>query len=179
MYKELILLKSTGVIRRIDELGRVVIPKEIRRNLGIRNGDQLEVLIDNNRIVMNKFDNVLEYSKVVFDIVSKFCDNYSINVIVSDREKVVFSNNLRFKDSILDKNLISCVQERINCFNKEKIDVVFNDSIISGYYFIMPIITSLDCLGLLIIYSENEISKEYVAIMKFISSLIASKFDIN
>ena len=39
-------MKATGIIRRVDDLGRVVIPKEIRRNLGIREGEPLEIFID-------------------------------------------------------------------------------------------------------------------------------------
>lgn len=40
-------MKATGIVRRIDDLGRVVVPKEIRRSLGIRDGDPLEVFLDN------------------------------------------------------------------------------------------------------------------------------------
>ena len=39
-------MKATGIIRRVDDLGRVIIPKEIRRNMGIREGDALEVFLD-------------------------------------------------------------------------------------------------------------------------------------
>jgi AbrB family transcriptional regulator (stage V sporulation protein T) len=49
-------MKNTGVIRRIDDLGRVVIPKEIRRTLGIREGDPLEVYIQNDMVCYKKFN---------------------------------------------------------------------------------------------------------------------------
>ena len=39
-------MKATGIIRRVDDLGRVIIPKEIRRNMGIREGDPLEIFVD-------------------------------------------------------------------------------------------------------------------------------------
>ena len=42
------MLKSTGVLRRVDELGRIVIPKEIRKNLKIKNGESLEIFIDSD-----------------------------------------------------------------------------------------------------------------------------------
>ena len=45
-------MKTTGVIRRIDELGRVVIPKEIRKNLRIKNGETLEIFVEDNDIVL-------------------------------------------------------------------------------------------------------------------------------
>lgn len=47
--------KSTGIVRRIDDLGRVVIPKEIRRNLNIKEGDPLELWVDGKNIVLKKY----------------------------------------------------------------------------------------------------------------------------
>lgn len=48
-------MKATGIIRRVDDLGRVVIPKEIRRNFGIREGDPLEIFVDNGYICLRKY----------------------------------------------------------------------------------------------------------------------------
>ena len=48
-------MKCTGVIRRIDELGRIVIPKEIRKSLAIREGESLEIFIENDRLIMTKY----------------------------------------------------------------------------------------------------------------------------
>ena len=48
-------MKATGIIRRIDDLGRIVIPKEIRRSMGIREGDAMEISLENNRICLEKY----------------------------------------------------------------------------------------------------------------------------
>lgn len=48
-------MKSTGIVRRIDELGRVVIPKELRRTMGIENLDPLEIFVDGDKIVLKKY----------------------------------------------------------------------------------------------------------------------------
>lgn len=48
-------MKATGIIRRIDDLGRVVIPKEIRRNCKIREGDPLEIFLENGGVVFKKY----------------------------------------------------------------------------------------------------------------------------
>lgn len=48
-------LKSTGIVRKVDELGRVVIPIELRRNLGISEKDSLEIYVDDDRIILKKF----------------------------------------------------------------------------------------------------------------------------
>jgi transcriptional pleiotropic regulator of transition state genes len=48
-------MKATGIVRRIDDLGRIVLPKELRDTLGIKNGDPLEVFVDGERIVLKKY----------------------------------------------------------------------------------------------------------------------------
>ncbi|MEK3722269.1 AbrB/MazE/SpoVT family DNA-binding domain-containing protein [Paenibacillus sp. FSL H8-0034] len=48
-------MKATGIVRRIDDLGRVVIPKEIRRTFGIAEGDPLEIFVDGGSIVLKKY----------------------------------------------------------------------------------------------------------------------------
>lgn len=49
-------MKSTGIIRKVDELGRIVLPIEIRRTLDIAERDELEIYLDNDRIVLQKFE---------------------------------------------------------------------------------------------------------------------------
>jgi stage V sporulation protein T len=53
-------MKATGIIRRIDDLGRIVIPKKIRRNMNIREGDPMEIYLDgDNRVVFEKYNSGL------------------------------------------------------------------------------------------------------------------------
>jgi len=48
-------MKATGIVRKVDDLGRVVIPKELRRTLGIENGDPLEIFTNGNQVVLQKY----------------------------------------------------------------------------------------------------------------------------
>ncbi|WP_163531453.1 AbrB/MazE/SpoVT family DNA-binding domain-containing protein [Halobacillus ihumii] len=48
-------MKSTGVVRKVDELGRIVVPKELRRSLDIQQRDPLEIYVDNDKIVLQKY----------------------------------------------------------------------------------------------------------------------------
>ena len=61
-------MKSTGVVRRIDELGRIVIPKEIRKNLRIKNGDNLEILVDGENIMLKKYSQIENLEKGIQEI---------------------------------------------------------------------------------------------------------------
>lgn len=49
-------MKATGIVRRIDDLGRIVIPKEIRKTRGIKNGDSVEIFVDGDCIVLRKYE---------------------------------------------------------------------------------------------------------------------------
>ena len=48
-------MKSTGIVRKVDELGRIVLPSELRRTLGIEEKDSLEIFIDNDKIILKKY----------------------------------------------------------------------------------------------------------------------------
>ena len=48
-------MKATGIVRRIDDLGRIVIPKEIRRNMRLREGDAMEIFLDDNCVCLKKY----------------------------------------------------------------------------------------------------------------------------
>ena len=52
-------MKNTGVIRKIDSLGRIVIPKEIRKNLNIHNGEDVQIYIEEDKIILKKYQKVL------------------------------------------------------------------------------------------------------------------------
>ena len=61
-------MKETGIIRRIDELGRIVIPKEIRRNFHINEGDQMEIYINDGSIVIKQFHVASDISQLLNNI---------------------------------------------------------------------------------------------------------------
>lgn len=58
-------MKSTGIVRKVDDLGRVVIPKELRRTLGIDLKDPLEIYIDGDQIILQKYQPNTEKAEVV------------------------------------------------------------------------------------------------------------------
>ena len=75
-------MKSTGIVRKIDELGRIVIPKEIRNVLGIHSNDDLEIFIDDMKIVLTKYeksDNILNYSNNIVKIIATACLYFWLN----------------------------------------------------------------------------------------------------
>ena len=168
-------MKQTGVTRKIDELGRIVIPKEIRKNLGIRDGESLEIYTSDDSIILKKYYEV----KKLEDVCDKLCEMikniYDVNILITDREKVVSSSISNYKDKLLDKDLIVLIDEReLLISDKLLTKKIGNDEVI-GYYTVVPIVASSDSLGLVIIVNEV---KTYERLAKLVAKIVVDKVDI-
>ena len=83
-------MKATGIVRRIDDLGRVVIPKEIRRTQRIREGDPLEIFISaDGEVIFKKYSPVGELSTIASQCAEVLAKNLGLPVLICDREHVV------------------------------------------------------------------------------------------
>lgn len=74
-------MKSTGMVRKIDELGRVVIPKELRRTLGIDKQDPVEIFINGDQIILQKYQPNTEKEEVIANLQKMAFNAKSPNVI--------------------------------------------------------------------------------------------------
>ena len=68
-------MKSTGIVRKVDELGRIVLPIELRRTLSINEKDALEIFVDNDKIVLQKYEPACIFCGSADDIVNYKCRN--------------------------------------------------------------------------------------------------------
>ena len=83
-------MKATGIVRRIDDLGRVVIPKEIRRTLRIREGDPLEIYTDTNgEVIFKKYSPVGELSSFAAQYAEVLAKISGFPILISDRDHIV------------------------------------------------------------------------------------------
>ena len=165
-------MRATGVVRRIDDLGRIVIPKEIRRNLRIRDGESLEIFVDDNNIILKKFSimrNVDEYARTMAGAL------YSItkkSIVITDGDSVIAcSSNLKdlLNKSISDDLSVS-IKRRESILEKYDKDLVItNDYSVICKYAMNAIVSNGDSVGLVIIFGDD-ISEDDMKI-----SVIASK----
>lgn len=83
-------MKATGIVRRIDDLGRVVIPKEIRRTQMIRVGDPLEIFVSGaGEVIFKKYSPIGELADEAAHLVEALYKNAGVSALVTDRDKVV------------------------------------------------------------------------------------------
>ena len=150
---------SSGIIRRIDELGRIVIPKEIRKKLHIRTGDNLEILVENDDILLKKYSFIENISNVIDSYASAFNNVLKYNIIITDTDKIIaVSGNLKKKYENLEiSSFIEKVIDRREYSFVNKISTIeLSPGLIEdGYYVTAPIICNGDGFGAVIILSLN------------------------
>ena len=106
-------MKATGVVRRIDELGRIVIPKEIRKTLRIKEGENLEIFIDDKENVVLK-----KYSLMnkIEDFAQNFTDSINSllkhNIIITDNDSVIAVSG-KYKKKYLNKSISSTIENML------------------------------------------------------------------
>ena len=146
-------MKATGIVRRIDDLGRVVIPKEIRRTMRIREGDPLEIYTDREgEVIFKKYSPIGElasFASQYAETLQKIC---SMAVVITDRDAVIASAGVPKKE--YGERKVSYEMERImekrslyvHKDTSDKISVIDNGN--SHYVSCaMPIISEGDIIG--------------------------------
>ena len=107
-------MKATGVVRRIDELGRIVIPKEIRRTLKIKNGTPLEIYSgDNGELILKKYSPILEISDFASEVAESIYKATELSVIVTNMEKIIACNGV-IKNLYINRQIDSSIEKAIN-----------------------------------------------------------------
>ena len=92
-------MRATGIVRRIDELGRVVIPKEIRRTLRIREGDPLEIYTDRDgEVILKKYSPIGEMSSFAKDYTESLFRSLGHIACIVDRDQVVAASGVSKKE---------------------------------------------------------------------------------
>ena len=166
-------MSNSGITRRIDELGRLVIPKEIRKNLKIKDNDQIEINIVNDKIVLSKYD-VLKKDDIIHLLLLLIRKELNKNVLFTSREKIIDScllNKEKISNINLDNSLINIIENRKEVLNNDKEINLTKDINISSSL-ISPLIINGDLYGSLIIYSDNKINDNDTNIIKFVKTFL-------
>lgn len=92
-------MKATGIVRRIDDLGRVVIPKEIRRTLRIREGDPLEIFVDRDgEVILKKYSPIGELGEFAQEYADSLFEATSHLTMITDRDQIIAISGASKKD---------------------------------------------------------------------------------
>lgn len=109
-------MQKTGIIRKVDDLGRIVIPKEIRKTLKIREGDELEILVEeSSKIILKKYEPLGEVLKVCSSYLETLAKVSNSTCVLLDTSKVLFcygSNSSNYKNKEIYEKFLYRLLER-------------------------------------------------------------------
>lgn len=155
-------MKATGIVRRIDDLGRVVIPKEIRRTLRIREGDPLEIFVDRDgEVILKKYSPINELGDFSREYAEALYDSLGSTVLICDRDEIIAVAGSSKKDYMNKSNgqvIEKAILERAGHLEKS----AGKASLVDGYeedlqsYCIAPVIASGDPIGAVVIFSKDQ-----------------------
>lgn len=153
-------MKTTGVVRRIDELGRIVIPKEIRKTMRIREGENVEIYIDRDQIVLRKYSLVKRLGDFAQDFTDSMYSFLKYNIIITDNDNIIaVSGDIKkdYQNKPLSEDMINVISRRQNILEKHKKNLTIIDNFtLECTYVMKPIIVNGDMMGMIIILSETD-----------------------
>ena len=166
-------MKATGIVRRIDDLGRVVIPKEIRRTLRIREGDPLEIYTDRDgEVIFKKYSPMGEMGAVSAELAEALARTAGMSCAICDRDAVIAAAGGVKKD-ILERSISSELEqlmERRERGADEQPEVLISSQDGCAVIAEAPIITDGDVSGCVAFVSEKEDEKADEVLLKLCQS---------
>ena len=153
-------MKTTGVVRRIDDLGRIVIPKEMRRTLRIHDGESLEIFVEDEMIALKKYSSMSDLNDISNDLSNTINKVLLKEVLITDRDKVISSSG-NLKNKYQGKNISKYLEEKLanreTVIEKSVKEVEFVDGQIEKCsYTISPIIMNGDAIGTVVIFTVSD-----------------------
>ena len=153
-------MKATGIIRRIDDLGRIVIPKEIRKNLRIKEGDNLEIFVQNEEIILKKYSMMNKINDLAGELTDAIYTFMKHSIFITDTDSVVAGSG-PLKKKYLNKNISNFITDSIKRRDKmienhfKELNFI-DEEIITCSYVMSTILVNGEAAGMILIISEDE-----------------------
>jgi AbrB family transcriptional regulator (stage V sporulation protein T) len=161
-------MKATGIVRRIDDLGRVVIPKEIRRTLRIRDGDPLEIYVDHEgEVILKKYSPISELGDFAKEYAESLNETLGHIAMIADRDVIIsvaggnkreflskpvgklLEKSLQDRNTIIMNGLENVVDENLHAIQTDDREYTIKAQVIA------PIITQGEPIGAVLIVSKE------------------------
>ena len=165
-------MKETGILRRIDELGRIVVPKEIRKKLKIREGDNLDIFVSEDNVILRKYSPLNDLEIILKILLEGIKNNVNINIVVTDLTRVIASTK---SDIEVNQTITEIFLELLNQKQQIHMNKTMNIEIVDGFksyqnMIIQPIEIYGDLFGAIVIFNDYEMigtTKEYLNLIHY------------
>ena len=181
-------MKATGIVRRIDELGRVVIPKEIRRTLRIREGDPLELFTDRDELMLKKYSPIASVERFAEGTAKSLNEQSGLLAAICDNDAVLSAYGQGKRGlvgkTVSDKMTEVMTSRRSYLANKSEGGEIFpvtqDQEEEYTAQIVVPIVANGDCLGAVILLSRDEgsvLEASCVKLARLTADIIANQFE--
>ena len=174
-------MKATGIVRRIDDLGRVVIPKEIRHIMRIREGDPLEIYTNNEGcVIFRKYSylEALNESKPITQTINKVT---GVPCCITDRDTILAMSGLSLADRIIEhiSSDVRDILERKRQWTSETSIAIFENIEMYRTQHIFPIFSEGDVIGSIILLCDyGEVTEKDIAVCASMAQLIRIQSEV-
>lgn len=154
-----------GALRRIDNLGRVVIPKSVRKTLRIKTGDNLQIYVSDENIIIKKYSELEKINDLIRSIKKLLKKSLKSEVYITDKDKLISENPKKITEELLK------IIEQRKIINIKHIKIT-DDIEYNGNIIVYPIIVSGDTFGSIIIISKEKLASKELSTVKTLTNLI-------
>lgn len=157
-----LIMKATGIVRRIDDLGRVVIPKEIRRTLRIREGDPLEIFVDRDgEVILKKYSPIGELGDFAKEYAESLYESTGHITMISDRDTVITvagGSKKEYMDKQIGMLLENCMENRKTMIetNAGNYEIVKDSQETFSSFVVAPIVAGGDPIGTVVMLNKDD-----------------------
>ncbi len=180
-------MKATGIVRRIDELGRVVIPKEIRSTLRLRSGDPLEIFTDRDELMLKKYSPIASLDKFSEGAAKSLSDLSGHLAVICDTDGVLHASGKGQREisgKSISKEMEKILKERksyvANLAEGGDVVPIVADGEKPTAQVIVPIISAGDCLGAVALVSTEQgakIESSACKLCQLSATILANQFE--
>lgn len=159
-------MKATGIVRKIDDLGRVVIPKEIRKTLRIREGDPLEIFIEKTgEIILKKYAPMGDMLEIATQYAETLANTTDLVACITDMETIIAISGAPKSEYLaraISEHVLNVMEDRAIWSTSDDVPMPLIDGENSSKYktqIIAPIISDADAIGTVILFSLDNNKK--------------------
>ncbi len=173
---------TTGIVRRIDELGRIVIPKEIRKSFRIKDGENVEISVNEDTIILKKHSLLNKISDIASYLTTAINLNIKKTILITDLDKVI-SLSGNYKKELLNYTIASDYLNKINnrkdILNNNHEGIIIKEELILTNYYFRPLLVNGDVVGSILILCEKEkINEEDIKIITIINHFLEKYLEL-
>ena len=171
-------MESMNTIKKIDELGRIVLPKEIRRKLKIRNDDFLEIFISNDILCLKKYSKIKSLSNFAQELTDMLYSYTKKDVLITDKHNIIAytgDNKKKYIGKEISDKLLESINRRESIMQNHLKELeLINNEVINCSYVMDTIISNSEYIGIVVMYSkDNMLSDHEMNVVKILSSFLS------